>query len=95
MVSVLDVGALSFNDGLYFDASSVDPSLFSPQRLICVYNWIAVDFAIAHAGTILLTLINNRAVVGLLFPSLLKDAFRQVFDVLNQMQHYKMMMQEN
>lgn len=28
-------------------------------------------------------------------PSLLKDAFRQVFDVLNQMQHYKMMMQEN
>lgn len=52
MVSVLDVGALSFNDGLYFDSSSVDPSL-------------------------------------------LKDAFRQVFDVLNQMQHYKMMMQEN
>lgn len=51
MVSVLDVGALSFNDGLYFDASSVDPSL-------------------------------------------LKDAFKQVFDVLNQMQHYKMMMQE-
>ena len=52
MISVLDVGALSFNDGLYFDASSVDPIL-------------------------------------------LKDAFRQVFDVLNQMQHYKMMMQEN
>ena len=52
MVSVLDVGALSFNDGLYFDASSVDPSL-------------------------------------------LKDAFKQVFDVLDQMQHYKMMMQEN
>ena len=52
MISVLDVGALSFNDGLYFDASSVDPSL-------------------------------------------LKGAFKQVFDVLNQMQHYKMMMQEN
>ena len=52
MVSVLDVGALAFNDGLYFDASSVDPAL-------------------------------------------LKDAFRQVFYVLNQMQHYKMMMQEN
>lgn len=52
MISVLDVGALSFNDGLYFDASSVDPIL-------------------------------------------LKDAFRQVFDVLDQMQHYKMMMQEN
>ena len=52
MISVLDVGALSFNDGLYFDASSVDPIL-------------------------------------------LKDAFKQVFDVLNQMQHYNMMMQEN
>lgn len=51
MISVLDVGALSFNDGLYFDASSVDPLL-------------------------------------------LKDAFKQVFGVLNQMQHYKMMMQE-
>lgn len=52
MVSVLDVGALAFNDGLYFDASAVDPTL-------------------------------------------LKDSFRQVFDVLNQTQHYKMMMQEN
>lgn len=52
MISVLDVGALAFNDGLYFDASAVDPAL-------------------------------------------LKDAFKQVFDVLNQMQHYKMMMQEN
>lgn len=52
MISVLDVGALAFNDGLYFDASSVDPAL-------------------------------------------LKDAFKQVFDVMNQMQHYKMMMQEN
>ncbi len=52
MISMLDVGALSFNDGLYFDASSVDPLL-------------------------------------------LKDAFKQVFDVLNQIQHYKMMMQEN
>lgn len=27
MISVLDVGALSFNDGLYFDASSIDPAL--------------------------------------------------------------------
>ena len=52
MISALDVGALAFNDGLYFDASSVDPAL-------------------------------------------LKDAFKQVFYVLNQMQHYKMMMQEN
>lgn len=52
MIASLDVGALAFNDGLYFDASAIDPIL-------------------------------------------LKDAFRQVFDVLGQMQHYKMMMQEN
>jgi len=52
MISALDVGALSFNDGLYFDASAVNPTL-------------------------------------------LKDAFRQIFIVLNQRQHYKMMMQEN
>lgn len=52
MISALDIGALAFNDGLYFDASSVDAVL-------------------------------------------LKDAFKQVFYVLNQMQHYKMMMQEN
>ena len=52
MIASFDVGALAFNDGLYFDASAVDPAL-------------------------------------------LKEAFRQVFDVLGQIQHYKMMMQEN
>lgn len=52
MLAAMDVGALAFNDGLYYDASAIDPVL-------------------------------------------LKEAFRQVFDVLGQIQHYKMMMQEN
>lgn len=52
MAAMLDVGALGFNDGLYFDATSIDSKV-------------------------------------------LKDTFKQVFEIMGQLQHYRMMMSES